>query len=178
MILQALFLMLPAYFANMAPIFARNKLTFFDVPVDFNKKLFGQPIFGENKTIRGFLAGTVASIVIVIIQKLLFQFSFIKSISLINYDQQNFFILGFLFGFGALFGDLVKSFLKRRFRIAPSKSVKIIDQLDYVVGSLFFVSIIYIPPISIIILALVMSIVLTIIINHLAYYAKLRNERW
>lgn len=170
--------MLPAYFANMAPVFVKNKFVFLDIPVDFNKNFLGQPIFGKKKTIRGFLIGIIVSIIIVIIQKFLFQFNFIKAISLINYDQQNFLILGFLFGFGALFGDLVKSFFKRRFKVAPSRSVKIIDQLDYVIGSLFFISIVCVLPVSIIILVLVISLILTIIINHLAYYFKLRDERW
>jgi len=178
LILKVFFLMLPAYFSNMAPVFVKNKFSFLDVPVDFNKSFFGQPIFGRNKTIRGFLAGIIFSIIIVALQKLLFQYNFIREISLINYSQVNIFFLGFLFGFGALFGDLIKSFFKRRFEIIPSDSVKIIDQLDYVVGSLFFISIVYIPPVDIIILVMVVSLILTIVFNHLAYYFHFRKEKW
>ena len=63
-IIQALYLFLPAYCANMAPVFA-NRLR---LPL-------GQPIstkyFGEHKTWRGFIVGVLAALVILYIQKLL-----------------------------------------------------------------------------------------------------------
>ncbi|OGC92463.1 hypothetical protein A2899_02445 [Candidatus Amesbacteria bacterium RIFCSPLOWO2_01_FULL_49_25] len=44
--------------------------------------------------------------------------------------------LGALSGFGALMGDLVKSFCKRRMGIAPGKSWFPWDQIDWVVGTM------------------------------------------
>lgn len=178
MLLKIILFLLPAYFANMAPILVKNKFLFINIPVDFNKTLFGQPIFGKNKTVRGFIAGIIASIGIVWIEQMLFHFDFMKKLSLINYDQQNFLILGFLFGFGTLFGDLIKSFFKRRLKIDPGQSIKIIDQIDYVVGSLFFISVVYVPSLDIVILSIFISLILTIMINHLAYYFHFRDEKW
>jgi len=50
--------MLPAYFANMAPVLVQ-KINLFAYPVDFNQKMNNKPIFGKNKTFRGFIFGII-----------------------------------------------------------------------------------------------------------------------
>ena len=48
-IISCLYFLLPAGFANMAPVFAK-KINFLRYPVDFGLKLRGRRIFGKNKT--------------------------------------------------------------------------------------------------------------------------------
>jgi CDP-2,3-bis-(O-geranylgeranyl)-sn-glycerol synthase len=48
--------------------------------------------------------------------------------------------LGALLSSGALVGDALKSFLKRRLRIKPGETFFIFDQIDYILGALAFVS--------------------------------------
>lgn len=170
--------MLPAYLANMAPILFKKHLSFLDIPVDFGKKINNKPIFGRTKTIRGFLVGILFAILMVFLQKLLMEYSFLERISLIDYREFNFIIIGFVFGFGALFGDLVKSFIKRRIGKSSSESWKIFDQLDYVVGSLLFISIIISLKIEEVIGIILLSLILTIIVNQISWKIGFRKERW
>src|SRR3989338_4143493 len=114
--LKSLYLMLPAYFANMAPVIMK-KVNFLDYPVDFNKKLGKNPVFGRHKTFRGFVFGVLFAIITAYIQFRLAGFDSLRNISILNYDR--WLLIGFLMGFGALIGDLIKSFFKRRISINP-----------------------------------------------------------
>ena len=51
-LLKCFYLMLPAYFANMAPVIVK-RIDFLAFPVDFSKTLGKKPILGKNKTFRG-----------------------------------------------------------------------------------------------------------------------------
>lgn len=132
-ILATIWFLLPAGFANMAPIIF-NRLPLLQVPVDFGLKYKGKEIFGPHKTWRGLIVGIALAIVVVYIQKSL-QFH-TASINLVDYAKTNLIWLGFLLGFGALLGDMVKSFFKRRFNIKPGKSWVPFDQVDWVIGAI------------------------------------------
>ena len=54
-IIEEIYFALPIYVANMMPVFARQ-LSFLNYPI--NKDLFG-----ENKTVRGFLSAIAAAII-------------------------------------------------------------------------------------------------------------------
>jgi CDP-2,3-bis-(O-geranylgeranyl)-sn-glycerol synthase len=134
-VIQTFWFLLPAGIANMSPIIFRW-VPFLNFPIDFNQKINGKPIFGKNKTYRGFFVGILIAILITYIQRLLYDQT--ASIAIIDYSSINIYLLGFLFGFGALFGDLIKSFIKRRCRIAPGKSWMPLDQIDWIIGALVF----------------------------------------
>lgn len=177
-ILECLWFFLPAGIANMTPVLVR-KINFLNIPVDFGKKYKGEPIFGSHKTFRGFFFGILVAIGLVYLQKLLYQnYDFFNQIAIIPYDRYNVLLLGFLMGFGALFGDLVKSYIKRRMNVKPGKKFVPWDQIDFIIGFLFFVSIIYIPPVSVIIFLLVAIPFFHIGINFLGYYLKVQNTKW
>ena len=155
-----------------------NSFKILNIPIDRGKTWRQQPILGKSKTIRGFVVGVALAVLVTMTQKYLFEFDLFKNISLINYSQINFFLLGTLLGLGALLGDALESFVKRRRGIKPSESWKIWDQIDYVIGSLivvwFFVDLSLIDAVIII----GISIILTIIANHIGYYLKIRQEKW
>lgn len=176
LIIATFYFMLPAYFANMAPVLVRNCLKALAVPLDFNKKFKGRRILGSHKTLRGLLAGIIVGIIIVFIQYQLLKIPFFASISILNYNEWA--SIGVLMGAGALIGDLVKSFFKRRFSIKPGGRWIPFDQLDYVVGALLFVSVAYVPSIEVIITALILSFLLHIIVNHIGYYLGIRKVKW
>jgi CDP-2,3-bis-(O-geranylgeranyl)-sn-glycerol synthase len=162
----------------MAPVFFK-KLDFLDYPVDFNKKWKGKPLLGSHKTIRGFFFGILLSIIVVYIQKLLFgSIEFFRNLSLLDYSAHNFLILGILLGFGALFGDAVESLFKRRAGIKPGKSWIPLDQLDFVIGALVFLAIVYIPPWQVIIMLLIIVPILHIAANHAGYYLGINDTKW
>lgn len=174
-LLKCFYLMLPAYFANMAPVIAK-KIDIFAYPIDFNRQISKKPILGKNKTFRGLIFGVVFAIIIAYLQFLLFKTEFFKNLSF--FDYQNWLLFGFLFGFGALIGDLIKSFFKRRLGIAPGKRFIPFDQTDFVVGALISIMPIFDLTLKTFFVSLVLSFVLHIIVNHIAFYLKIRNEKW
>jgi len=174
-ILKCFYLMLPAYLANMAPVIVK-KIDLLAIPIDFNKKIYHKPILGKNKTFRGFIFGIIFAIIITYLQFLLYRMDFFKNISLFNY--QNWLLIGFLMGFGALTGDLVKSFFKRRLGYEPGAKFVPFDQTDFVVGALLFIAPILDLTLKVFIVSLLLSFILHVIINHIAFYLKIRNERW
>ena len=175
-ILEAFYFMLPAYFANMAPVLCRKLFKNINYPLDFNKTLNKKPILGKNKTFKGLFFGVLFAVIVAFLQFKLQKYNFFSSISIMNYN--NWLVIGFLFGFGAITGDAVKSFIKRRFNIKPGTRFVPWDQIDFVIGALLFISAVYVSSIKMIIVILIMSFLLHILSNHFAYYTKIRKEKW
>jgi CDP-2,3-bis-(O-geranylgeranyl)-sn-glycerol synthase len=145
-LLAVVYTLLPAYLANMAPVFAQ-RLQWFStlaVPIDGNKMLFGKPILGKGKTWRGLIVGTVIATATVIVQTILQDANMVEHIRLIDYSTVNPLYFGILAGVGALGGDIVKSFVKRRVNIASGNAWPVFDQLDFVIG--FFVLTLLVVP--------------------------------
>src|SRR3989338_5895460 len=136
LILQCFYFILPAYFANMAPVIVK-KIDFLKIPIDFNKTMNNKPIFGKKKTFRGLVFGVLFAIVIAYLQFLLYKKNIFVGISIVDYS--NWLLIGFLMGFGAIFGDLIESFVKRRLEYEPGKPFVPFDQTDFVIGALIFV---------------------------------------
>jgi CDP-2,3-bis-(O-geranylgeranyl)-sn-glycerol synthase len=160
----------------MAPVIVRNLFKKLAIPIDSGKKLGNKPIFGRNKTWRGLIFGVIFAIIISFIQYLFFNNNIFVEISLIDYN--NWLLLGLLMGAGALVGDLVESFFKRRLNYKPGQSFVPFDQIDFVLGALIFTYPIVRMPIDVIITIIIISFVLHIIVNHLSYYLKIRGEKW
>ena len=136
LILAALWFLLPAGAANMAPVFARRLFPRWDFPVDGGRTLGGERLFGSHKTVRGLAAGILASTLVFRLQQEAWASSgMVRSLGLIDYRDAPLW-LGVLLSAGALGGDLLKSFLKRRLRIEPGRSWLPWDQLDWMVGAL------------------------------------------
>lgn len=167
--------MLPAYLANMAPIFFR-KLDFLNYPLDFNIRLRGKPLLGKNKTFRGLLFGTLLAIITAYLQSVLVRLPAWARLSLLDYS--NWLWIGFLLGFGALFGDAAESFVKRRLGIKPGGRFLPWDQLDFVFGALLFVSIVFLPPFRVVLTLIVVTFFLHIATVRSAYYLRIRKEKW
>ena len=138
-ILTVFYLVLPAYFANMAPVIF-GKLGWFKslaVPIDQGKKIGGDYIFGSGKTWRGIVSAVILGMIIAAIQAWLYHYDIFRNISLLNYPDK-FIIFGASAGLGAILGDLLKSFLKRRVGIKSGKSWPVFDQVDFIFGFFIF----------------------------------------
>lgn len=143
-ILFALWFFAPAGIANSAPVFA-NKVPLLKnlgMPVDFGKTFRGRRIFGDHKTLRGFLVGVLTGMVVGLVQFILFKnFSWIADFTgEIAYDHLATILFGGLLGFGALAGDSIKSFFKRQFGVKSGQSWFPFDQIDYILGGLLIVT--------------------------------------
>jgi CDP-2,3-bis-(O-geranylgeranyl)-sn-glycerol synthase len=179
-ILPALYFFLPAYIANALPVVSKklNILKFLAFPVDGGKKLAGKSLFGKSKTVRGFVVGVIGALIIAYLQYLLTAVSFFNEISLVEYSLKFSLLLGFLLGSGALLGDLIKSFIKRRIGIESGHPWIIADQIDYVVGALLLVSFVFVPSLNHIIFLLLFSPLLSFIANVIAYFTGIKKVWW
>jgi CDP-2,3-bis-(O-geranylgeranyl)-sn-glycerol synthase len=91
-----------------------------------------------------------------------------------------------LCSYGAVVGDLIGSFCKRRLDIASGQPFWIMDQLDFAVIALIFVSIpalffpdlFWIPDLNIIIFLIILTPSVSIIANTIAYLIGLKDVPW
>ena len=98
--------------ANGTPVFAKKVLgERFSQPIDGGLRFFdGRPLFGSSKTIRGALLAILVTT---------------AGAPLIGLDWK----IGVLVGVLAMMGDLLSSFIKRRFALASSSQATGLDQI-------------------------------------------------
>ncbi len=176
-LMQILYLLVPAAFANMAPVFVKNKFNFLDYPVDFRLIFFGRRLFGDNKTFRGFIFGIFSSILIVFIQSFLYRYEIFAKISLISYNEINILVFGFLIGFSVLLGDLISSFIKRRFNFKPGESFYILDQVNGGLGFVFVIIPIYFKSWSLALWIVLIWLLGHLVIKYLGYLFRFEKKK-
>jgi len=139
-ILQALWIIVPAYVANASALLVGG-----GTPIDFGKTWKdGKRVLGDGKTWRGLFAGafvgmtagfglSVAAKYIAPTEYNFLQFE--------NLDFEGFPLMipiVFSLCFGALCGDIIESFFKRRVGKDRGENWIIFDQLDFIAGTLIF----------------------------------------
>ncbi len=160
LIAEALKFIFPAYCANGAPVLGGGGR-----PMDFGRNFFdGKRILGAHKTIKGFFFGLGIGAGVGIIDCLLFGYPWLFAL---------------LTPLGALVGDLVGAFAKRRLNIAPGGLFPVVDQIDFVVGALAFAL-----PLGIVsswelaVTVLLITPPIHLFTNFLAYRLKLKKNPW
>jgi CDP-2,3-bis-(O-geranylgeranyl)-sn-glycerol synthase len=135
----ALWLLLPAGAANMAPVIAAWCLPSWSLPVDLGYSLGGKRVFGSHKTWRGMVAGALAGSLVFLVQQRVIDAVPVLQVVLSDLGRGQFSpLFGAWIGLGALCGDLVKSLAKRRLAIPPGRSWFPFDQIDWLLGALAF----------------------------------------
>ncbi|MFO8016028.1 MAG: CDP-archaeol synthase [Candidatus Woesearchaeota archaeon] len=181
LVIKSFYFMLPAYLANAAPVLTKNVLKSLARPLDMGHHLRGRPLFGSHKTLRGLLAAIVAGIVVFLVQVCLHRFPLFQGIELFDYSSfysQYYILPGFLLGFGAIMGDLVESLIKRQASINAGGRWIPWDQVDFLIGALLLFFLIYIPSWKVIVILFVLTPLIHIGMNHLAFYLNIRKVKW
>ena len=168
MILESLYFFLPGYFANMAPVLLRW--------IPYGGKPIHEKLFGAHKTWRGIVAAILVGGLVFWIQKWLYSLGF-QDLALIDYADFPVW-LGFLQGAGVIFGDLIKSYYKRKQGIKPGDPWWGWDQLDFVIGGLIAGFVYYVPPAGTVLLLLVLSPILHLLANNMGYLLKINKNRF
>ena len=171
-LVEAIWLILPAYAANgLIPIF-RGKH-----PIDFNKKFFDrQPILGKGKSWEGLVFACIIGIVIALIQAFAYPFLpwDLSPIQLTIVPMTA--TLGFLLGFGAVIGDMVGSFIKRRLKLQRGRPAPLLDQEDFLLGALLFASFIIAIKIEWVIILLILTPIIHFVASFVGYKIRLKRE--
>jgi CDP-2,3-bis-(O-geranylgeranyl)-sn-glycerol synthase len=137
-IAQALWIILPAYIANGSAVLVGG-----GTPIDSGKKWKdGRRILGDGKTWRGLFSGAFVgmtggfglSVGAIFINDT--EFAFVGLTDFMGFPL----MIPIIFSvcFGALFGDIIESFFKRRIGKKRGESWVPFDQLDFILGALFF----------------------------------------
>ncbi|MFO1534138.1 MAG: CDP-2,3-bis-(O-geranylgeranyl)-sn-glycerol synthase [Thermoplasmatota archaeon] len=139
-ILRALWLFLPAYAANMAPVFAAKLVPGWTAPIDGGRMGGdGERLLGPGKTWRGLAGGTlVGGLVALLLAYLAPWWGTMRDVDfgVGAVGPLRVLLFGAVVGGMALVGDFVKSYFKRRRKIARGRSWFPFDQLDFVVFGL------------------------------------------
>ena len=153
-ILEVIWIYLPAYFANASPVVFGG-----GGPIDAGLKwLDGKPLFGSHKTIRGTFFGIIMGTIIGVLQGNLAG--------------------GLLQSLGAILGDILFSFLKRRINMQPGDSLPLIDQLDFIVIAVILSFPIQQPSLFQILAIIVLTLPLHYLVNIVAWVFKLKKNPW
>lgn len=166
-LIEALIFVFPAYVANATPVVA-VKIIGRSTPLD--KGLYAwdnRRILGDGKTIEGLISGTTMGTLVGI---LLF----------ILTDVFRSFLEPFILSIGAMIGDILGSFMKRRIGLERGKPLPIVDQLGFLLSSLFFSFMIYGLPewarLDIFITILIITFFLHIATNYIAFLLNLKDK--
>lgn len=139
-ILLAFWFLLPAAFANAAPVFgaAIPFIKSWDAPIDGGRSFRGEQLLGAHKTWRGLISGILAATVILWLQQLAFTHTAWAQYLAgpVDYAHLPLFVLGPLFAIGALGGDAIESFFKRQRGIKSGGTWVPFDQIDYIIGAI------------------------------------------
>lgn len=167
--LAAILFFLPAGIANMVPVLVCKLplLKQWNTPIDFGRTFGGVPIFGPHKTWRGLVFGTLAGAA----TGFLLPHDFIAQ----YYPQWSVLVAGSI-GFGALAGDAIKSFFKRRVGITSGATWFPFDQIDYIIGGLLCTLPFGAPTAALATIVAVSYFCLHIISTHVGYRLGLKSS--
>lgn len=177
-ILSSLYFALPIYLGNMAPVLVK-KLPFLDLPIDGGAMYKGKPLFGKNKTWRGVVFAVLFGVLAAYLQRWIgFYSPYFDSLALLDYNTDFALLLGGVMGFGAIMGDLLKSFFKRRVGVESGKPWVPFDQVDLAIGGLVFGAILFWPGISYALTIVLVTPILHWVTNVFAYFLRLKEVPW
>jgi CDP-2,3-bis-(O-geranylgeranyl)-sn-glycerol synthase len=173
-LLSAVWIMLPAYIPNpVAALFGGGR------PIDCGINLSdGRRLFGDGKTWRGLFIGILAGVLVGIVQ--------IQAQATFGLGPlpAHTYLSVALLAAGALLGDLVKSFFKRRFGKERGARWPVADQYDLVIGA--FVLLLLVDPSwlfsQVTLFAFILILILTPILhratNIIGYILKVKEVPW
>ena len=169
-IINSFWLILPAYCANLFPVLLKGKH-----PIDFKKNFIdGFRLFGNGKTIEGFFGGIFFGSFIGLL--LIYSQPFIQQFHILQFQHNLLTVL--LLTTGAIFGDIIGSFIKRRFRIKRGDSAPLLDQLDFLIFALIVLSIITNLNFYWIIFLVIITPLIHYSANICAFILKLKDKPW
>lgn len=176
LVVIAVWVMLPAYIPNNVAVVAGG-----GQPIDGGRTMAGRRVLGDGKTWRGTMAGVVAGCAVALVLNALNT----TGSTILGVDLPTF-TPGIVLAFpvGAMVGDILASFLKRRSGRTRGRPWPVVDQLDFVVLALFLGAVVdpgwmfevFTPLLLVVVL--IVTPVLHVSTNVVAYVLDLKHEPW
>ena len=164
-IVELVYLMLPAYCANMAAPFAK-------LWRGWNRPI-NERLLGSHKTVVGFAFGVATAVGVAFLQS-----RFSPAAIRLLWEPQSGIAVGLASGVGALGGDALKSFFKRRIGLAPGARWIPADQLDFAIGALAGLALFVELGLTDVLAIIVFTFVADIVVNQIAFRAHVRDSAW
>jgi len=124
----------------------------------------GERVLGDHKTFRGFIGGLLVGTIVGLFCSYVF--------------SKNLLTIAVSASLGALLGDLVGAFLKRRLQIKPGDALPVVDQLDFVVGAVLCVSLFSEISLPVVLIILLVTPPIHFLTNVGAYALGLKEHYW
>jgi len=160
-LLIAVYIAIPTYVANSTPVLLGG-----GTPIDQGRKFIdGRPILGANKTKKGFTYGLLLGVLAALAEAAVFT----------NYALV---LAGIAASLGALLGDLLGAFVKRRANIPPGNPLPVVDQLDFVLGALLLTSPLLKLTLGTILILVMATVPIHLLSNAVAYALRLKKRAW
>jgi CDP-2,3-bis-(O-geranylgeranyl)-sn-glycerol synthase len=175
-LITAFWLMLPAYIPNnCAALFGGG------TPLDRGQILHdGRRFLGDGKTFRGTFAGTACGVLVGLLQNQIAPGLGLPSFGS-GYEQLPILLA---LSSGAMLGDIVAAFFKRRMGLQRGAPLFVIDQLDFVLGA-WLMTLLVAPEwfmqhftATIILIVLLITPVLHRVTNIIGYHMGAKKEPW
>lgn len=174
---------LPAYVANGFAVFA--KMVKFRHSIDGGHTLSDdQPVLGPGKTWEGFLTGFCSGVLVGVLQVITAPYLLALIIQYLSIPLEFVPIvlitvpLVMLVALGALVGDLIGSFIKRRLKFARGRPAPILDQLDFLIMAMLMGALITPLPWPLVIFLLIVTPLIHLLANVIGYLLRLKQEPW
>lgn len=155
---------LVCYIANAVPVLVA-KVIKRRHPIDFGRYLpNGHRVLGDGKSIEGFISGIIAGVCVGCLAEL-------KGFLMISE--------AFVLSLGAMTGDLLGSFIKRRIGLKSGDPAPLLDQLCFILTALAFYQVVFgLVDLFTFIIFLVITPPLHLATNYLAFKLKLKDKPW
>ncbi len=173
LVLNSLIYIFPAYIANAsACIFGGG------APLDHGKNFIdGRRLIGNGVSYKGTFFGLLCGTIAAILEGTLIYLNIIGT-KAFYFNVFEWAYIGFLLSLGALFGDMLGSFIKRRIGIAQGKPAPILDQVGFVVFAILFAYPVVPISIEMIVTLIIITPLIHLLGNIIAYKLGYKDVWW
>nr|MDO8100266.1 CDP-2,3-bis-(O-geranylgeranyl)-sn-glycerol synthase [Candidatus Njordarchaeota archaeon] len=176
----SLWLIFPAYVANAMPVLVGG-----GTPIDLGRNFVdGYRLFGDGKTFRGFGGGLIAGTLTGVFEAFISSWVIdnlrnLTELSAISVETlQCIPSRAFLISLGALLGDLLGSFIKRRIGVKRGAPAPILDQLTFLAGAFILVSFSFPFQLEYAIILVILTPLMHLAANMISYLIGLKKVPW
>lgn len=176
LLVVAFWVMLPAYVPNNAAVLAGG-----GAPIDGGRTWGDRRILGDGKTWRGTIVGTLVGVGVAYLLNLLQP----TAIDVLGFAVPTFPVAAMIaLPLGAMLGDMAASFIKRRTGRNRGAPLPGVDQLDFAVMALLLTAIVafewvvMVFTLALLLVILIVTPILHIVTNVLAYLFGFKHEPW